>query len=108
MEEESVFLDHVGDSPRMRLLQYFIEGREMDYCMTDLLNANVSWGTLHTLVPALLKLGMIHKTRTIGRATLYKINVHNTTIKELIYLYDTLIIEAAQKHLAKPMEVMMK
>src|SRR3989344_4252046 len=50
MEEESIFLEHVGDNPRMRTLQYFIEGRDFDYTLTDLLNAGVSWGTLNQLV----------------------------------------------------------
>jgi len=93
MEEESIFLEHVGDNPRMRTLQYFIEGRDFDYTLTDLLNAGVSWGTLNQLVPKLLELGIITKTRKIGRATLYKINQQNETAKQLITLYDKLILK---------------
>ncbi len=90
--EESIFLDYVGDTPRMRVLQYLIEGRAFDYTLTDLLNANVSWGTLNTLLPKLLKLGIVIKTRKIGRATLYKINKDNFVVKQLIALYDSLIL----------------
>lgn len=93
MAEESIFLEYVGDSPRMKILQYFIEGRDFDYTLTDLLNAGVSWGTLNTLVPKLLKLGIIIKTRKVGRATLYKINQKNTVSQQLIGLYDKLILE---------------
>ena len=93
MTQESIFLEHVGDSPRMKILQYLIEGRELDYTLTDLLNAGVSWGTLNTLVPKLFELGLVIKTRKIGRATLYKINKENTTVKLLIDLYDSLILE---------------
>ncbi len=93
MAEESIFLDYVGDSPRMRILQYFIEGRDFDYTLTDLLNAGVSWGTLNTLVPKLLELGIVVKTRKIGRATLYKINQNNVAVKQLTELYDRLIVE---------------
>ena len=93
MKEESLFLDHVGDNPRMRILQYLIEGRNFDYTLTDLLQASVSWGTLNTLVPTLLELGIIIKTRKIGRATLYKINQENVAVKPLMELYDKLIIE---------------
>lgn len=93
MSEESIFLDHVGDTPRMRVLQYFIEGRDFDYTLTDLLNAGVSWGTLNQLLPKLLELGIVTKTRKIGRATLYKINQNNLTAKQLIALYDTLILQ---------------
>lgn len=93
MEEESIFLKYVGDSPRMRVLQYLIEGRDFDYTLTDLLNAGVSWGTLNVLIPQLVDLGIIMKTRKIGRATLYKINQTNEAAKQLIVLYDKLIIQ---------------
>ncbi len=93
MQEESIFLEYVGDSPRMRILQYFMEGRDFDYTLTDLLNSGVSWGTLNTLVPKLLELGIVVKTRKIGRATLYKINQNNVAVKQLIDLYDALILE---------------
>ena len=94
MKEESIFLDYVGDTPRMRILQYLIEGRDFDYTLTDLLNAGVSWGTLNTLVPKLLELGIVIKTRKIGRATLYQINKDNVAIKQLIDLYNCLLLES--------------
>ena len=93
MAEESIFLEYVGDNPRMRILQYLIEGRDFDYTLTDLLNAGVSWGTLNTLVPKLLELGIVVKTRKIGRATLYKINQESIAVKQLIELYDNLLLE---------------
>ncbi len=93
MDEESIFLDYVGDTPRMRILQYLIEGRDFDYTLTDLLNAGVSWGTLNTLVPTLLKLGIVIKTRKIGRATLYKINQNNVAVRQLMGLYNHLLLE---------------
>lgn len=77
----------------MRILQYIIEGRDFDYTLTDMLNAGVSWGTLNVLVPKLLELGVVIKTRKIGRATLYKINKNNIAAKQLIDLYDNLILQ---------------
>ena len=93
MKEESLFLEHVGDNPRMRGLQYLIEGRDFYYTLTDMLNAGVSWGTLNTLIPKFLKLGIVVKTRKIGRATLYKINKQNEVAKHFIDLYDWLIVQ---------------
>lgn len=93
MKEESHFLDYVGDTPRMRILQYLIEGRDFDYTLTDMLNAGVSWGTLNTLIPKFAELGIIVKTRKIGRATLYKLNQNNVAVKQLMGLYDKLILE---------------
>ena len=102
MKEESIFLDYVGDSPRMRVLQYLIEGREFDYTLTDMLNSGVSWGTLNTLVPKLLELKIIVKTRKIGRATLYKINKDSVLAKQLIGLYDKLIFDSMERRVECP------
>jgi len=101
MKETSVFLDYVGDNPRMRILQYLIEGRELDYTLTDMLNAGVSWGTLNSLIPKLLELNIIVKTRKIGRATLYKINKDNVISRKLIELYDKILVEETEKHLIR-------
>lgn len=93
MKEGSIFLDYVGDTPRMRVLQYLIEGREFDYTLTDMLNAGVSWGTLNSLLPKLVALHVVVKTRKIGRATLYKINQKNIVAQQLMSIYDTLLIQ---------------
>src|SRR3989338_7926394 len=93
MTEESIFLDYVGDNPRMRILQYLIEGRDFDYTLTDMLNAGVSCGTLNQIIPKLVTLEILVKTRKIGRATLYKINQKNMVAKQFIVLYDTLILQ---------------
>ncbi len=93
MTDESIFLEYMGYNPRMRVLQYLIEGRDFDYTLTDMLNAGVSWGTLNTLFPKLSELGIVLKTRKIGRATLYKINQDNLIAKQLIEIYDKLILE---------------
>ena len=109
MKEESIFLEHVGDNPRMRILQYLIEGRDFDYTLTDMLNAGVSWGTLNMLVPKFAELGIIVKTRKIGRATLYKLNQNNVAVKQLIGLYDKLILEnldSLEENKKKKVEIM--
>jgi len=93
MKEESIFLEVVGDSPRMRILQYLIEGRNFDYTLTDMLNSGVSWGTLNSEFTKLAKLGIVVKVREVGRAKLYKINSENLIVKKLIDLYDSLIMK---------------
>ncbi|MBI3034034.1 hypothetical protein HYY72_02650 [Candidatus Woesearchaeota archaeon] len=45
------------------------------------------------MVPKILELGIVVKTRKIGRATLYKINKENIAVKQLIELYDNLLLE---------------
>ncbi|MBU1203966.1 MAG: hypothetical protein KKG60_02770, partial [Nanoarchaeota archaeon] len=92
--EKSIFLNVVGNSPTMRILQYLIEGRHFDYTLTDLANnAGVSWGTLHTIFPKLIKYGIVLKVREVGIAKLYKINQSNEVAKRLIRLYDFISLE---------------
>lgn len=104
MAEKSIFLDVVGDSSVMRVLQFLIEGRHFDYTLSDLArNAGVSWGTLHSIFPRLIKYGIVKQIRIIGRAKLYKINAENAIAKYFIKLYDLIAdinlkrIEAKQK-----------
>jgi hypothetical protein len=97
MESGSIFLVHLGDSPRMRLMQFLIEGRDFDYTLTDMLNANISWGTLNTIVPKLVKVGIVIPVRKIGRATLYKINKDNKVAMQLMKIYDYLILEELER-----------
>ena len=101
MGEKSIFLDHVGYSPRMKILEYLIEGRDFDCTLTDMLNARVSWGTLNSLIPKFEKLKLIVRTRKIGRATLYKINQNHVFVKQLIALYDKLILDKLKQIEAK-------
>ncbi len=93
MTEHSLFLDYLGDTPRMRVLQYLIEGRHFEYTLTDMLNAGVSWGTINSLIPKFSKLGIVTKQRKIGRATLYKINKDNDFVKQLITFYNKMVLE---------------
>ncbi len=104
MTNKSIFLDQVGYSPRMKILQFLIEGRNFDYTLTDLLNAEVSWRTLNLLMPKLLEQGIIIRTRKIGRINLYKINRNNLVAQQLMELHHKLIlkeVDKMQKRLSK-------
>ena len=93
-----MFLEIVGDSPTMRVIQFLIEGRHFDYSLSDIAeNAGVSWGTLYTIFPKLIKHKIILNTRDIGRAKLYKINKENKFAKLLIDLYDDIITKTLTK-----------
>ena len=106
MAEKSIFLDIVGDSSAMRIMQFFIEGRHFDYTLSDLArDAGVSWGTLHAIFPKLVKYGLVRQVRTVGRAKLYKINAENVITARIIQLYDLIsdlnLAKRAQKQLVK-------
>ena len=106
MEEKTIFRETLGDTPVIRVLDFLIEGRGLDYSLSDIAeNSNIGWTTLHRIWGKLLKSGMIKPTREIGRAKLFKLNEENPAVKELIKFYDTLLYQHTERHLSKKLMI---
>jgi len=102
MKETTIFRDALGNSPMIRVLDFLIEGRGLDYSLTDIAeNANIGWTTLHRIWNTLIRLKMVVPTREIGRAKLFKLNQENPSIEKLIKYYDTLLYLETEKYFAK-------
>src|SRR3989338_9711261 len=87
MEEKSSFRVVFGDSPIVKVIDFFLDNREFDYSLTDIAkNADIGWSTIHQFWTDLVKLGIVTKTRRIGRAELYKLNLTSPLVKKLIDL----------------------
>ena len=87
MEETSSFRIVFGGSPIVKVIDFFLDNREFDYSLTDIAkNADVGWSTLHGFWGNIVKLGIVLKTRKIGRAELYKLNLKSPLVKKLIDL----------------------
>ena len=104
-EEKSVFLEYFGDYPLMRVLDFLIESREMDYSMTEIAkNSNVGWTAFSEIWPQLIKKEIVIFTRKIGNAKLCKLNIQNPWVKELIKM-DNLITKLETNKLLKEKEI---
>ena len=102
MANTTIFREALGDSPVIRVLDFLIEGRGLDYSLSDIAeNSNIGWTTLHRLWDNFLKYEMVVPTREIGRAKLFKLNEGNQSVKELIRLYDSLLYQENEKFLNK-------
>lgn len=87
MEEKTSFRLVFGNAPVVKVLDFFIDNQEFDYSLTDIAKgAEIAWSTLHTCWPELVNLGIIKKTRTIGRAELYKLDRDCPLVKRLLEL----------------------
>lgn len=107
MEESTIFIDAFGSSPVIRVLDFLIEGRDLDYSLTDIAeNANIGWTTLHRIWDNLVRLGIVKHTRDIGKAKLFRLNMDNDAVKKLIKVYDALLVQETEKALKKKIEVM--
>lgn len=105
MEEESVFIEFMGDTPAIRLLDLLITGREYDFTLTDMaVKAGMSWSTLHRIFPRFIRNKIVIQTREIGRAKLYKLNLANLLVKKLVDVYDTLLMSELKKAAIKGKE----
>ena len=85
MEEKSVFLNMVGDSPKARILDFLLMFPKFDYPLTDIArNSNVGYSTLQLLWPGFVKREIVIQTRTVGKAKLFKLNEDNPAIKDML------------------------
>lgn len=106
MKQTTIFREALGDSPVIRVLDFLIEGRGLDYSLSDIAeNANIGWTTLHRIWENLVRLKIVVPTREIGRAKLFKLNEENPTVKELIKVYDTLLYQETERYFSKKAEV---
>ncbi len=94
MEEKSLFIEFMGDSPNMRVLDYLLTERDLDFSITDMAkNSGIGRSTLYRIWDGLIKNKIIIPTRIIGKAKLYKLNKENIVIKKLIEIDDNLMLE---------------
>jgi len=109
MKETTIFREALGDSPVIRVLDFLIEGRGLDYSLTDIAeNANIGWMTLHRMWDNLLRLNIVVPTREIGRAKLFKLNQENPAVEKLIKLYDTLLYLETEKYFTRKVEAIIR
>ena len=99
--DKSLFLEVLGDSSEMRVIDFLIESRWSDYTKTEIAKAcELSRPTLYKIWPALEKNKIVKPTRKLARATLYKLNEENELVKALIEVDRVLlkkIFEEAEK-----------
>ncbi len=94
-----MFVEFFGDYPMIRVLDFLIENDVFDYSKKDICrNAEVSWNTLETFWKSIEKNGIVARTRRVGKAEMYKINLHNGIVRQLVELDNELM----KKSMGKP------
>jgi len=106
VSEKSLFVEFMGDSPMIKIMDYLITERELDFSITDMAeNAGIGRATLYRIWEKLIKNKIIVHTRIIGKAKLFKLNENNLKIKKLVEIYDMLVVDSLRKHSKKKVEV---
>jgi hypothetical protein len=102
MEEQSLFIAFIGDSPTARVFDYLMTERDLDFSITDIAkNAKIGRATLYRIWDNLIQYKIILPTRKIGKAKLFQLNVEDPKIKKLIEIDDLLIKADLTKRTAK-------
>ena len=104
--KKSLFIELFGDSPTIKVLDYLLTERELDFSISDMArNSGIGRATLYRIWEELIKNQIIISTRVIGKSKLYKLNLQNPKIKKLIEIDDMLILEElrskSEKHKIK-------
>lgn len=97
-DEPTIFREIFGDTPKIRVLEYLLEGRELDHSIGDIAEgAGINRVTLFRLWPEIEKSRLIIHTRNIGNAKLFRLNMKNPYVKDIIELFDKLISEGFKR-----------
>jgi hypothetical protein len=81
----SIFIETFGESPLIKVLDFFLTFPSFDYSKTQVADeVRISRITIEKIWKELIKKEIIVKTRSIGRAELYKLNIDNPRVKILM------------------------
>jgi len=84
-KNKSAFLEYVGDTPQLRVLDFFIGNHFFDFPMTEIARSSeISYNSLKTIFPKLLAREILIKTRKIGKSDYYKFNMENEFVLNII------------------------
>ena len=90
---ETLFRQALGDTSKIRVLEFLIEGREFDYSISDIAEgADIGRTTLFRAFDDLIMAGVIVPTRQIGNAKLFRLNMKSPFVKKMIELFDEVIM----------------
>jgi len=85
--KNSIFVETFGETPVIRVLDFFLTFDSFDYSKSQVAEeTGVSRITLEKLWKEMIDKKIIVKTRTVGRAEMYKLNKENPKVKVLIEL----------------------
>ena len=98
MKNETIFIEVFGNNPVVKVLDFLINFQLFDYPLTEIArNSGVSYSTLQAFWDKLERNNIVLKTRRIGKSDLYKLNIKNPAVKQLIKLDWNLIKGAEQE-----------
>ena len=86
-ENKSIFLEYLGDTPALRVLDFLIDNHFFDFPLTEIARgSNVSYNSLTSFFEKWVEKKIVLKTRKVGKSDYYKLNMNNSFVKNIIKL----------------------
>jgi hypothetical protein len=93
----SLLLKTLGESPKLRAINFFIENHIFDYSKAGVIKRIcMSRNTLNEFWDELLKEAIIKETRKVGKSRMYTLNKETPLVKSLIEMNLRLVEEYAE------------
>jgi hypothetical protein len=103
--DETLLLKYLGDSPTLRIIDFFLDNPLSDYSKNEVAkNLAMSRATFFKYWKELEKSDALIVTRKIGRATMYRLDRANSIVKQLISLDMAISRKAMEKQVEKNKE----
>ena len=99
MKEQSAFLEVMGDSPRNRILQYFVECDNLDVAIADIIEEHkLNKATAYNEIKKIIKQEIIKQSRKVGNTQLYRLNKENRISKDLLKVMEICIDRVCEEY----------
>ncbi len=84
---ETLLLQYLGASPILRIIDFFLDNPLSDYSKNEIVkNLGMGRVTFFKYWKELEKSGAVKVTRSVGRATMYRLAKQNEVVRQLIRL----------------------
>ena len=84
-KNKSAFLEYVGDTPQLRILDFFMGNHFFDFPLTEIAReSEVSYNSLKAVLPKFLEREILIKSRRVGKSDYYKLNMESMFVKNII------------------------
>ena len=98
--KQSLFMDFLGNKARQRVLECFLENRELELAVSNIYDdTNMTYKTIFKEVKELKQQGLVVVSRMSKHVAYYRINMSNEIIKHLLSLFDAVMIRDIKAHL---------
>lgn len=97
-ENESILIKTLGDSPKLRIIDFFLDNPLFDFTKKEIIETlGMSKKTFYKYFPDIERYGIVKVSRKIGRAKLYKLNLEHPLVEMLRKYEKRISLQIAEK-----------